>query len=161
LAYAASHDAPGPDFTIVKYVPPSPEDQVNDFLKKDPKEWDFALWQFALTDGTEAQKTKIWDAIKGGSFQLTGKVITATADTLTLAASGDDIDSGKADVTLTMTDKIPAKLMPKVGDTIPFGGSPASYVATPGFMMTMDKGVLLAAHKEEPKKPAAPVHHKK
>ncbi len=160
-ADAAANNAPPAGFTIAAAPPPpSPADQVNDFLKKDPKEWDFALWQFALTDGTDAQKTKIWDAIKGGSFQLTGKVITVTADQLTLAASGDDIDASKADVTLTMTEKIPAKLMPKVGDTIPFGGSPVSYVATPAFMMTMDKGTLLAAHKEAPAaKP--PVHHKK
>ncbi len=157
---AAANNAPPAGFVIAAAPPPpSPADQVNDFLKKDPKEWDFGLWQFALTDGSEAQKTKIWDAIKGTPIQLGGKVITVMADTLTLAASVEDIDASKPDVTLKMTEIIPAKLMPKVGDTIVFGGTFASYTASPSFMMTLDNGTLPQPKKEPaPKKP--PVHHK-
>ena len=69
----------------------------------------------------------------------------------------DDIDANKADVTLIMTEKIPTKLLPKVGDTISFVGSAVSYGKDPSFMMTLDKGTM-AMKKAEPAA-KKPVHH--
>ncbi|MGH9567591.1 MAG: hypothetical protein ACRD4I_16565, partial [Candidatus Angelobacter sp.] len=70
----------------------------------------------------------------------------------------DDIDGKRADIVLTMTGPIPARLMPKVGATLDFGGTPESYTPSP-FVMTMDKGTLLKAAAPAPTH-HAPVHHR-
>ena len=77
---------------------------------------------------------------------------------LQIAASEDDIEQKKADITITMTGMIPARMMPKEGDTLDFEGTPVSYIPTP-FMMTMEKGVLLKKAGAKPA-PKPPVHHR-
>ena len=89
---------------------------------------------------------------------MEGLVVSATADTITIAESSDDIEKKVADITLTMNGPIPAKLMPKEGATLDFEGTPASYTPNP-FMITMEKGQLLTkAAPAGAKKP--PVHRK-
>jgi hypothetical protein len=88
-------------------------------------------------------------------LQMEGTVMKAGATELEIAASQDDIDAKRADIVVTMGGTIPAKLMPQVGATLDFEGTPISYTPTP-FVMTMEKGALLT--KAAPaKKP--PVHH--
>ena len=46
-------------------------------------------------------------------MKLGANVISATATTVELAGSDDDIEAKKADITLTMTKPIPTRLMPR------------------------------------------------
>jgi hypothetical protein len=141
---------------------PTPAEQAEILLKgKTPeqiKAMSFAEWQLVLSAGTPEVADKVWSVIKGLPLQMEGQVVKVSATELQLAASQDAIDQKRADVVLTMTTDIPAKLMPKEGATLDFGGTPASYTASP-FVMTMEKGTLLKAAAPTPaKKP--PVHHK-
>jgi hypothetical protein len=157
---AAAKTAPEPpaSFTITQYVPPTPAQQAADIVKsKEPKDMSFAEWELVLSSGTPEDTAKVWDAIKGKPLQMEGTVIQASTNELQIAGSEDDIDAKRADITLTMTGPIPAKLMPKEGATLDFGGTPLSYTPSP-FVMTMEKGTLL---KQAPAAPARkpPVHH--
>jgi tetratricopeptide (TPR) repeat protein len=130
------------DFTIKPA--PTPADQAADLVKsKDPTKMDFAEWELILTVGKQEDADTVFNAIKGKAVQLGGaKVITSSPAKLTLAASLDDIDANKADVELTMSAPIPARLLPKEGATIDFEGTPETYTKNP-FLISMDKGVLL------------------
>jgi hypothetical protein len=104
---------------------------------------DFAEWELILTVGKQEDADTVFNAIKGKAVQLGGaKVISSSPAKLTLAASLDDIDANKADVELTMSAPIPARLLPKEGATIDFEGTPGTYTKNP-FLISMDKGVLL------------------
>jgi hypothetical protein len=131
---------------------PTPKDQAHTMAaSKDPKDMDFATWEFILQNGSQDDRDKVWNAIKGQPMSMNGTVIKATAEEFDIAASLDDIDAKKADITLTFEEKVPLKLIPKEGASLDFQGTPASYTPDP-FMMTMEKGKLAAP------KPA-PVHH--
>jgi hypothetical protein len=118
-----------------------------------PDKMDFATWEFVLSNGSQEDQDAVWNAIKGKPVYMNGTVISATATEFDIAASSDDIDAKKADITLTFEEKVPLRLIPKAGASLDFQGNPASYTPNP-FMMTMEKGLL-------PKpKVAAPVHHK-
>ena len=164
LAQTANTPLPPAGFAITKYVPPTPEQQAADIVKaKKPKDMDFAEWELVLSEGKQEDKDTVWNAIKGQPLQMVGNVISVTPTKLQLAASVDDIEAKRMDIELTMTGPIPAKLTPKEGTELQFGGVPDSYTPKP-FVMQMVKGTLLtAAAPEAPKK--APVHkgpaHKK
>jgi hypothetical protein len=138
---------------------PTPADQAKAMAAKDPKDMDFATWEFILQNGAQDDRDKVWNAIKGQPVQISGTVIKATADEFDIAASLDDIDAKKADITLTFEEKVPLKMIPKEGASLDFQGTPASYTPDP-FMMTMEKGLLpkpkpAPAHHTAPKKPAS------
>jgi hypothetical protein len=118
---------------------------------------DFAIWEFVLSNGEQADQDTVWNAIKGKAVQMNGTVISTTPTEFMIAASQDDIDAKKADITLKFEDKVPVKLIPKDGAPFDFQGEPASYTPNP-FMMVMEKGQLLKAAAPAAKKP--PVHHK-
>jgi len=159
LAQTANTPLPPAGFTITKYVPPTPEQQAADIVKnKQPKDMDFAEWELVLSEGKQEDKDKVWNAIKGQPLQMVGNVVTVTPTKLQLAASVDDIEAKRMDIELTMTGPIPAKLMPKEGAELQFGGTPDSYTAKP-FVMQMVKGTLLTAAAPTPAK--KPVTHKK
>ena len=84
-------------------------------------------------------------------------VISATATSVQLAGSDDDIEAKKADIDLTMGKAIPARLAPQPGTMMAFQGTVSSYTPNP-FMMTMTDGVLLDKN-GNPVSTAAPVHH--
>jgi hypothetical protein len=76
---------------------------------------------------------------------MAAQVIAITSPTnLKLAGSSDDIDAKRADIDLTMTAAIPARLMPKEGADFKFEGTPVSYEPKP-FVMTMKDGAILTA----------------
>lgn len=164
LPTAKASTAPPADWgdKITKYVPPTPAQQAHDLVKdKTPdqiKQLSFGEWELVLSAGTPEDQAKVWDVIKNVPLQMEGNVIESPSNTeLHIAASEDDIEQKRADITLTMSGPIPAARMPKVGDTFDFEGTPISYTATP-FMMMMDTGKLLRkAGEPAPKKP--PVHH--
>ena len=144
---------------------PSPAEQAAQMLQKTPpSKMSFAEWQFVLTSGNQQAADQVWAAINGKPIQKVAQDIEATAKSLSLAGSADDIAENKADITLTMAGPIPAKSMPKVGQQITFEGTPTSYTPNP-FMMQLTSGALFApkgatsapAKKPTPakKKPAA------
>src|SRR5580692_10995665 len=139
-------------FTI-KPAPTPAEQAHNMVVATPPDKMDFATWEFVLSNGKQEDQDAVWNAIKGKPVYMNGTVISATATEFDIAASSDDIDAKKADITLTFEEKVPLRLIPKAGASLDFQGEPASYTPNP-FMMTMEKGQL-------PKpKVAAPVHKK-
>jgi tetratricopeptide (TPR) repeat protein len=159
LATPKTTALPPADFTITKYVPPTPAEQAADLVKNktptDIKQMSFADWQLVLSAGKPEDQEKVWSVIKGVPLQMEGLVIAATSTEVQIAESQDDIDAKRADIVVTMSGTIPDKLMPKVGANLQFEGTPASYTPSP-FVMNMDKGALLTAKKPAP----APVHHR-
>jgi hypothetical protein len=159
LTLAKTNPLPPAGFTVKQYVPPTPAQQAADLVKsKSPKEMSFAEWELVLSAGSQPDADKVWTAIKGVPLQMEGTVMKASSTELQIAASQDDIDQKRADIVITMTGPIPAKLMPQVGSTLDFEGTPASYTPNP-FVMTMEKGALLTkAPAAAPKKPVP--HHR-
>ena len=157
MATTKANPLPPQGFTITQYVPPTPAQQAHDLVKDkttdELKKLSFAEWELVLSAGAPEDADKVWNAIKGVPMQMESTVIKAAPTQLDIAASQDDIDAKRADITLTMTGTIPPKLMPQEGSTLDFEGTPVSYTANP-FLMTMEKGALLT--KAAPKKP--PVH---
>ena len=151
LANAKTQTLPPQGFTIAAAPPPpTPAKQAEDLVNSKPvKEMSFAEWQLVLTSGNQAAADKVWSAIKGVPLQIEGTVISATARQLQIAATVDDIDAKKPDITLNMLAPIPVRLIPKAGASIPIEGTPVSYEAKP-FMMVMEKGVLLTVKKPAP-----------
>ena len=156
LALTATAPLPPAGFTIKQYVPPTPAEQAHDLVKDktpaDIKKLSFAEWQLVLSAGTPEDQDKVWSVIKGVPMQMEATVLKAAPTELQIAASQDDIDAKRADITLTMTGTIPPKLMPTEGGTLDFEGTPVSYTPSP-FMMTMEKGALLTKAPPPAKKP--------
>jgi tetratricopeptide (TPR) repeat protein len=151
---SAAKAGPGPIPTI-KPAPTPAEQAHNMVAATAPDKMDFGQWEFILSNGSQADQDLVWNAIKGKAVYLQGTVIKATATEFDIAASVDDIDAKKADLTLTFEDKVPLKLIPKEGASLDFQGEPASYTPNP-FMMVMEKGQL-----PKPKvAPKPPVHKK-
>jgi hypothetical protein len=160
----SSGPSPPAGFNITKYVPPTPAQQAHDLVKdKTPdqiKQLSFGEWELVLSAGAPEDQAKVWDVIKNVPLQMEGTVIEATSNTeVHIAASEDDIEQKRPDITLTMSGPIPKLRMPKAGDTFDFEGTPNAYTATP-FMMTMIDGKLLKkAGSARPKK-TTPTHRR-
>jgi tetratricopeptide (TPR) repeat protein len=163
LTLTAATTLPPANFTVKKYVPPTPAEQCTDLMKtKKVEEMSFAEWQLCLSEGTPADADTVWSALKGKPLQMAAHIISIdssskTATKLKLAGSSDDIDAKTADIDLTMSAAIPLKQMPKEDTDFQFEGTPVSYVAKP-FVMTMNDGALLVKSVPKPpvhKKPAA------
>jgi tetratricopeptide (TPR) repeat protein len=138
---------------------PSPAEQAHNMITATPPEkMDFATWEFVLSNGSPEDQATVWNAIKGKAVQMNGTVISSTPTEFMIAASSDDIDAKKPDITLKFEEKVPVRLIPKDGASLDFQGEPASYTPNP-FMMVMEKGQLLRA-KAAPTTKKAPVHHK-
>ena len=162
LAKAKAGTTPPADLPTLIKPAPTPAEQAHNMVQQtQPDKMDFAQWEFILTNGSPDDQATVWNAIKGKAVQMVGTVISTEPDTFMLAGSSDDIDSKKADITLKFDDKVPAKMVPKDGDSnFQFQGEPASYTSNP-FMMVMEKGQLLRS-KPAATTPAhkAPVHRK-
>jgi len=161
LALTATTPLPPANFTIKKYVPPTPAEQAADLVKtKKVEEMSFAEWQMVLSEGTPEDADKVWATLKGKPLQMVAHIITIDATgkqtKLKLAGSSDDIDAKRADIDLSMAAAIPKKDMPKEDADFQFEGTPVSYVAKP-FVMTMNEGALLVKTVPKPK----PTGHKK
>jgi len=154
LALAKANPAQPAGFTI-KPAPTPAEQAHNMVVATPPDKMDFATWEFVLSNGKQEDQDAVWNAIKGKPVYMNGTVMKATATEFDIAASSDDIEAKKADITLTFEEKVPLRLIPKEGASLDFQGQPASYTPNP-FMMTMEKGLL-----PKPKvAPKPPVHHK-
>lgn len=165
LATAKASPTPPSDLAtkITKYVPPTPAQQARDLVKdKTPdqiKQLSFGEWELVLSAGAPEDQDKVWNVIKNVPLQMEGNVVEATSPTeLHIAASEDDIEQKRPDITLTMSGPIPAARVPKPGDTFDFEGTPTSYTASP-FMMMMSDGKLLKKAGAPPA-PKKPVHRR-
>ena len=157
LAAAKANPTPPAGFTIKPA--PTPAEQAHKMVQDTaPDKMDFATWEFVLANGSQEDRDVVWNAIKGKAVQMNGTVLKVSPTQFEIAASSDDIEAKKPDITLNFEDTIPAKLLPKEGASLDFQGEPASYTPNP-FMMVMEKGRLLKAAAPTPaKKP--PVRRK-
>ncbi len=139
---------------------PSPADQAADMLKKStPEKLSFAEWQFILTSGNKDASDQVWNAIKGKPVQLVAVVVDATADTLKLAGSADDIDAKKSDITLTLKTPLTAAHVPKAGAQLIIQGVPSLYSAEGDvFDLTFSDGEVLKGLPEAPSKKPSGAH---
>ena len=158
-AKGSSSVAPPAGFTVAAAPPPpSPAEQAADLVKsKDPKKMSFAEWQLVLSSGNQSATDTVWNVLKDKAVKLGASVISATASSLQLAGSEDDISDKKADITVSMAKPLPAKLVPQPGASIFFQGTVSSYTPNP-FMMTFTDGVLLDKN-GNPISTTAPAHH--
>lgn len=157
MAQTKTTPMPPAGFTITQYVPPTPAEQAADLVKtKRVEQMSFAEWELVLSEGKPEDAEKVWSVLKGKPLQMVAQVITIVSPTnLKLAGSSDDIDAKRADIDLTMTAPIPARLMPKEGADFQFEGTPVSYEPKP-FLMVMKEGAILSAKAPAAaKKPAA------
>jgi hypothetical protein len=127
--------------SITKYVPPTPAQQAHDIVNgKTPEQiqqLSFGEWELVLSAGSPEDQDKVWNVIKNRPLQMEGIVISvrdvgegsARTSEVRIAASEDDIEKKQADITLTMTGAIPPRMMPKVGDTLDFEGTPVDYTS--------------------------------
>jgi hypothetical protein len=132
---------------------PKPEDIVSNLIATTPDLAALAVSdkEFVLQYGKPADADKVFDTVKGKSTEFPDVlVIAATADSVQVAISDDNVQSKTADFTFTM--KEPLKTVPAVGSKITLDGTYASYTQSP-LMITMSDSSIV-----EKKKPA-PVHH--
>src|SRR5205823_12364992 len=141
LFTAKSNPLPPSGFTITQYVPPTPAQQAHDIVNgKTPdqiQQLSFGEWELVLSAGSPEDQDKVWNVIKNRPLQMEGTVVSAhdvgdgasRTTEVQIAASEDDIEKKQADITLTMTGAIPARQMPKAGDTLDFEGPPLDYTS--------------------------------
>jgi hypothetical protein len=156
LASAKTEPSIPAGFTVAPA--PSPADQAADMLKKStPEKLSFAEWQFILTSGNKEAGDRVWSAIKGKPVQLVAVVVEAGRESLKLAGSADDIDAGKADITLNLKEPLAATRVPKSKAQLVIQGVPSEYNAVgDAFTMTFGEGEVLKGLPEAPAKKAAP-----
>ena len=112
LAQAKANPVQPAGFTI-KPAPTPAEQAHNMVVATPPDKMDFATWEFVLSNGSQEDQDAVWNAIKGKPVYMNGTVISATATEFDIAASSDDIDAKKADITLTFEEKVPLRLDPE------------------------------------------------
>ena len=147
---------PPADFKIVPA--PTDEDIVKQTIASTPDLATLALSdkEFILQHGSPTDADKVFDTVKGKSFEIPdATVIAATADQLQVAVSDDAVQSKTADFTYAM--KTPLKTLPDVGSKVTLTGTYASYTQKP-LMITMSDGEV-AGKKTAPVKKAPVRRH--
>ena len=140
---------------------PTPAEQAATLVQQKPvSQMSFDEIQMVLTSGNQDAATKVWNDLKDKPIAIEGKLISGTPTKLTIAGSYDDVQANKADIELTMTTPIPARLMPKDGATIQFQGYPVTYDPTP-FLVHMDRGTLILPKGADTPKKTTPTTHRK
>ncbi len=129
--------------------PPSPADLAHQAVTSTPDVNKLSLSdkEFVLANGSPEDAGKVWDVLKGQTFAIPGKVVTATADQVMMAVSQDAQQSNKADFTINM--KTPLKTVPTTGADATYVGTFDSYTQNPAMIILKDGGL---------KPSAAPAH---
>jgi hypothetical protein len=124
--------------------PPSPTDLAHQVVTTTPDLSKLSLSdrEFVLANGTPEDAEKVWAVMKGKTFAIPGKVVTATADSVQLAVSDDAKQSNKAELTVNM--KTPLKTVPATGADVTYVGTFDSYTQNP-VMITLNDGAPNAA----------------
>jgi hypothetical protein len=132
--------------------PPSPADQAATLVSTTPdlKTLSLSDKEFVLFNGKTEDAEKVWAVLKGITAEIPGKVISATADSVQIAVTEDNVQANKADFTVNM--KEPLKTVPAIGSSVTYVATFDSYTANPP-MITLSDGGLKAA--PAAKKPVA------
>ena len=128
--------------------PPSPADQAAKVVATTPdlKTLNLNDKEFILFNGKPEDAGKMWDTMKGQTYQIPGKVVSATADSVQLAVTDDAKASNTADFTVNM--KKPLTTPPAIGTEVTYDATFDSYTQNPK-MITLINGAPPA-----PEKPA-------
>jgi hypothetical protein len=132
--------------------PPSPADQAHAALvavNNDASQLNLSDKEFILAHGNPTDSAAVWDTLKDKTFEVPGKVVTATADQVQMAVSQDAQQSNTADFTVNL--KTPLKTIPTQGADIKLVGTFDSYTQGPPVMIILKDGSL---------PPTAPVHRR-
>jgi hypothetical protein len=133
--------------------PPSPADQAAKVVSTTPdlKTLNLNDKEFILFNGKPEDAGKMWDTMKGQTYQIPGKVVSATADSVQLAVTDDAKASNTADFTVNM--KKPLTTPPAIGTMVNYNATFDSYTQNPK-MITLINGEPPAP--EKPARRAAP-----
>ena len=133
--------------------PPSPADQAAKVVSTTPdlKTLNLNDKEFILFNGKPEDAGKMWDTMKGQTYQIPGKVVSATADSVQLAVTDDAKASNTADFTINM--KKPLTTPPAIGTMVNYNATFDSYTQNPK-MITLIDGAPPAP--EKPARRAAP-----
>jgi len=141
LQAAQNSPAPPAGFTITPAPPPpTPCEFADTIMKQNPdvSQMAYGDWLFVLGSGNQKDADAVWTFLNGKGIPVSSpehpaKVISATADELQLATTDDDIQEGKADVTLKMTKPLPASQVPQAGTMLTgrWVGKATSYTPLP------------------------------
>jgi len=133
--------------------PPSPADQAAKVVSTTPdlKTLNLNDKEFILFNGKPEDAEKMWATMKGQTYQIPGKVVSATADSVQLAVTDDAKASNTADFTINM--KKPLTTPPAIGTMVNYNATFDSYTQNPK-MITLIDGAPPAP--EKPARRAAP-----
>src|SRR6201996_2227817 len=137
--------------------PPSPADQAAKVVASTPdlKTLNLNDKEFILFNGKPEDAGKMWDTMKGQTYEIPGKVVSATADSVQLAVTDDAKASNTADFTINM--KKPLTTPPAIGTMVNYDATFDSYTQNPK-MITLIDGAPPApekpAHRAAPRKRA-------
>jgi tetratricopeptide (TPR) repeat protein len=128
--------------------PPSPADQAAKVVATTPdlKTLNLNDKEFILFNGKPEDAGKMWDTMKGQTYEIPGKVVSATPDSVQLAVTDDAKASNTADFTVNM--KKPLTTPPAIGTDVTYDATFDSYSQNPK-MITLINGAPPA-----PEKPA-------
>lgn len=192
LAAATANLNPPAGFAASVKPAPTPADIVNQVFATTPDLTTLAVddKEYILQNGTPDQAAKMWDLLKGKSYQIQGTVVSATPTELQLSVSGDALQSKVADYTIKLApletpEEPTAKATPaqklaykkavaaaqkeaddiaaatKVGNTVTASGTYDSYTPNPIMITMTDGAVILPKAEKTPAKPAAhPAQHR-
>ncbi len=126
--------------------PPSPADQAAKVVSTTPdlKTLNLNDKEFILFNGKQEDADKMWAVMKGQTYEIPGKVVSATADSVQLAVTDDAKASNTADFTLNM--KTPLATPPAIGTMVTYIGTFDSYTQNPK-MVTLINGTSPQAQK--------------
>ena len=132
---------PPTDLATTVTPAPKPEDIIRNLIATTPDLATLALSdkEFIIQYGQPADADKVFDTVKGKTFEIPGVVVAATADQLQLSVSQDAKQAKTADFTVAM--KTPLATPPAVGATVNVSGTYASYTQSP-LMITMSDGTI-------------------
>ena len=135
--------------------PPSPADQAAKVVASTPdlKTLNLNDKEFILFNGKPEDAGKMWDTMKGQTYEIPGKVVSATADSVQLAVTDDAKASNTADFTVNM--KKPLTTPPAIGTMVNYTATFDSYTQNPK-MITLIDGTPPAPAKKTPVHHAAP-----
>jgi hypothetical protein len=124
--------------------PPSPAEQAAKVVSTTPdlKTLNLNDKEFILFNGKQKDPNnpsappedadKMWDTMKGQTYQIPGKVVSATPDTVQLAVTDDAKASNTADFTIKM--KKPLTTPPAIGTMVNYDATFDSYTQNPKFI---------------------------
>src|SRR6201996_8071489 len=143
---------PPDSYNPTQFIPPSPADQAAKVVASTPdlKTLNLNDKEFILFNGKPEDAGKMWDTMKGQTYEIPGKVVSATADSVQLAVTDDAKASNTADFTINM--KKPLTTPPAIGTMVNYDATFDSYTQNPK-MITLIDGAPPAPVKK------TPVHH--